>query len=258
MLFLAEAFTRPKVMYRLSQLGFDQSYTYFTWRTSKAELAAYFTELTQPPVREFFRPMLWPNTPDILPEHLQTGGRPAFLIRLLLAATLGASYGIYGPAFELLEHEPRAVGSEEYLNAEKYEVKAWDLDRPDSLRGVIAAVNRARRENPALQQDWTLRFHRTDSERLLCYSKTAGDNTILAVVNLDPRSTQSGWIDLDLEALGVEPDATFEVWDLLANVRYVWQGARNYVELDPRKMPAHLFRVSPAGGTPVGRGRAAR
>ena len=243
-LFLSEAFTRPKIMYRLSQLGFTQSYTYFAWRNTKAELEAYFTELTQPPVREFFRPCLWPNTPDILTEFLQTSGRPGFLIRLVLAATLGASYGIYGPAFELLEHRAREPGSEEYLNSEKYEIKHWDRERPDSLRGTIAAVNRARRENPALQQDASLRFHGVDNAQLLCYSKRSGDNVVLVIVNLDPRSKQSGSTHLDLGALGLPPDEPFEVHDLLADVRYTWRGARNYVELDPKRMPAHLFRVS--------------
>lgn len=249
-LFLSEAFTRPKIMYHLARLGFDQSYTYFAWRNLRAEIEAYFMELTQPPVREFFRPSLWPNTPDILTEYLQTGGRPAFIVRFVLAATLGASYGIYGPAFELMEHRPREKGSEEYLDSEKYEIKDWDLDRPDSLRGVIATVNRARRENAALQQDWTLRFHRTDNDRLLCYSKSAGDNVVLVVVNLDPRWTQSGWTDLDLDALRASPDAPFEVHDLLTDMGYTWKGPRNYVKLDPDKMPAHLFRVRPIVRTP--------
>ena len=249
-LFLSEAFTRPKIMYRLARLGFDQSYTYFAWRNTRAELETYFTELTAPPVREFFRPSLWPNTPDILTEYLQTGGRPAFLVRLILAATLGASYGIYGPAFELTEHRPREKGSEEYLDSEKYEIKHWDIDRPDSLRDVIAAVNRARRENPALQQDWELRFHGTDNDRLVCYSKASGDNVILVVVNLDPRWTQAGWTDLDLAALRVPPDTPFEVRDLLTDAAYTWTGARNYVKLDPSRMPAHLFRVGPAARMP--------
>ena len=244
-LFLSEAFTRPKVMYRLAQLGFDQSYTYFAWRTTKAELEAYFTELTQADVRDFFRPSLWTNTPDILTEYLQTGGRPAFLVRFVLAATLGANYGVYGPAFELLEHRPREPGSEEYLNSEKYEVKVWDLDRPDSLRDVITRVNRARRENPALQGDGNLRFHATDNDQILCYSKRARDNVVLIVVNLDPRWTQSGWTQLDLDALGLRPEEAFEVQDLLTDERYTWRGPRNYVELHPQKMPAHVLRVSP-------------
>src|SRR5271165_5202749 len=146
-LFLAEAFTRPKIMYRLAKLGFSQSYTYFPWRNGKAEITAYLTELTQPPVRDFFRPNQWPNTPDILTEFLQIGGRAIFTIRLLLAATLGANYGIYGPAFELMEHEPIRPGSEEYLNSEKYEIRHWELDRPDSLRPFVARVNQIRNTN---------------------------------------------------------------------------------------------------------------
>ena len=171
-IFLAEAFTRPKVMYRLAKLGFTQSYTYFTWRNTKAELIEYFTDLTHTDVREFFRPNLWPNTPDILPEYLQFGGRPAFLTRLVLAATLGANYGIYGPAFELCENQPRAPGSEEYLNSEKYEIKHCDLESPWSLRDLIARVNAARRENPALQSDWSLKFHETDNEMLVCLQQS--------------------------------------------------------------------------------------
>src|SRR5207249_1250325 len=162
-IFLAEAFTRPKVMYRLAKLGFTQSYTYFTWRNSKQELTEYFTELTKPPVREFFRPNLWPNTPDILHAYLQNGGRPAFMTRLILAATLGASYGMYGPAFELCAAAPREPGSEEYLNSEKYEIKKWEVDSPVSLRSVIAHVNRVRRENSALQSNTGLAFHPTDN-----------------------------------------------------------------------------------------------
>ena len=168
-LFLSEAFTRPKVMYRLAKLGFSQSYTYFPWRNTKAELTAYLTELTKTDVRDFFRPSQWPNTPDILTGFLQTGMRSAFMIRLLLAATLGASYGIYGPAFELMEHLPIQPGKEEYLNSEKYEVRHWDLDRPDSLRGLMAQVNGIRHSNEALQSDRGLDFHPTDNDQLICY-----------------------------------------------------------------------------------------
>ena len=206
-IFLSEAFTRPKVMHRLAKLGFTQSYTYFAWRNTHAELKQYFTELTQGPGREYFRPNAWPNTPDILPEYLQFGGRPAFMVRLVLAATLAASYGIYGPAFELLEHEPREPGSEEYRDSEKYQIRRWDLDRPDSLRDFVARVNAIRRDNPALQSDWSLRFHPVDNESLLCYSKTSpdGTNMVFTVVNLDPHHTQAGWVELPLEELGLDP-----------------------------------------------------
>jgi starch synthase (maltosyl-transferring) len=245
-LFLAEAFTRPKVMYRLAKLGFSQSYTYFAWRNTKAELTEYFTELTQTPVREFFRPNLWPNTPDILTEYLQFGGRHAFMIRVVLAATLGANYGIYGPAFELGEHTPREAGSEEYLNSEKYEIRAWDLDNAWSLREFVARVNRIRRSNPALQRDWGLRFHPVDNPMLICYSKATDDlsNVLLVVVNLDVRHTHAGWVTLDLAALGIADDGKpYQVHDELGDSRFLWQGARNYVELTPQSLPAHIFRL---------------
>jgi len=246
-IFLSEAFTRPKVMYRLAKLGFTQSYNYFPWRNHKWELTEYFTELTKTEVAEFFRPNLWPNTPDILTEPLQVGGRPAFVQRLVLAATLGASYGIYGPPFELQEATPREPGSEEYLSSEKYELRSWDLERPDSLRDMIARVNRIRRENPALHQDRTLAFHGVENDQLLAYSKSAGDNAILVVVNLDPHHTQVGWTALDLGALGVERDQPFQVHDLITDARYLWQGERNYVELDPHAVPAHIFRIRRQG-----------
>jgi starch synthase (maltosyl-transferring) len=244
-LFLAEAFTRPTVMYRLAKLGFSQSYTYFTWRNSKAELTEYFTELTQTDVREFFRPNLWPNTPDILSEFLQVGGRPAFMIRLILAATLGASYGIYGPAFELCENAPYQPGSEEYLNSEKYELKQRDLDAPWSLKEVIARINGIRKQNPALQSNRNLRFHNTDNPSLICYSKATADlsDIIIVIVNLDSVHSQTGWVDLDLKSLGLDPAHAFEVHDLLGEGRYLWQGARNYVELMPESLPAHILQV---------------
>ncbi|MGB7134216.1 MAG: alpha-1,4-glucan--maltose-1-phosphate maltosyltransferase [Acidobacteriaceae bacterium] len=244
-LFLAEAFTRPRVMQRLAKLGFTQSYTYFTWRNTKQELTEYFTELTQTQVCEYMRPNLWPNTPDILAEPLQIGGRPAFLARLVLAATLGPNYGIYGPAFELGENKPLRPGSEEYLHSEKYEIRHWNLDSPHSIAGAIATVNRARRENAALHANHDLFFHPTDNPYLIAYSKSSrdGSNFILTVVNLDFFHTQSGWITLDLDRFQLRSDETFQVFDHLTGARYLWQGPRNYVELSPGKMPAHLFRV---------------
>jgi len=244
-LFLAEAFTRPKIMYRLAKLGFSQSYTYFPWRNGKQEITAYLTELAQTPVREFFRPNQWPNTPDILTEFLQMGGRPAFVIRLLLAATLGANYGIYGPAFELQENRPVKHGSEEYLNSEKYEIRHWDLERPDSLRDLIARVNGIRNENAALQNDWSLRFHSTDNEQLICYSKESDDrsNLLVTVVNLDPHHTQTGFATLPLDELGIPPDRGFEAEDLLTGERYLWQGSRNYIELNPSKLSGHILKI---------------
>jgi starch synthase (maltosyl-transferring) len=243
LIFLAEAFTRPRVMHKLAKLGYTQSYTYFTWRNSKAELTEYFTELTKDPSREYFRPNVWPNTPDILHETLQHGGRPAFIVRIVLAATLAASYGIYGPAYELLEHQPREAGSEEYLHSEKYEIKRWDLQRPDSLRELIARLNRIRHDNAALQRDWSLHFHAIDNPQLLVYSKREEDNVILAAVNLDVARPQAGFAQLDLEYLNIAPHETFEVHDLLSGGRYTWSGPRNYIELNPLQLPAHVFRV---------------
>jgi starch synthase (maltosyl-transferring) len=244
-IFLAEAFTRPKVMHRLAKIGFTQSYTYFAWRNTKHELTEYFLELAHAPGREYFRPNVWPNTPDILTEALQYGGRAAFMARLVLAATLAASYGIYGPAYELMEHRPREPGSEEYLDSEKYELRHWDLERADSLAGFITVVNRIRRENPALRSDWGLRFFGTDNAQLLCYAKVdpASGNAIVTVVNLDPHHVQEGFVELDLAALGVEAGAQYQVHDLLTGARYLWQGARNFVRLDPKRVPAHVFRV---------------
>ena len=244
-IFLSEAFTRPKVMYALAKLGFSQSYNYFPWRNTKWELTEYFRELTRTQVREFFRPNLWPNTPDILTQYLQFGGRPAFIIRLILAATLGASYGIYGPAFELCVNQAREPGSEEYLDSEKYEIKDWNLDQPGNLTDLIAHVNRIRRENPALHSNDSLEFHTVDNDQIIAYSKATPnlENIILTVVNLDPHHVQSGWVTLNLESLGLQPDRVFQVHDLLTGDRYLWQGPRNYVELRPHLMPAHVFRV---------------
>ena len=244
-LFLAEAFTRPKVMYRLAKLGFSQSYTYFTWRNTKRELTDYFTELTQTQLREFFRPNAWPNTPDILHEVLQTGGRAAFEARLVLAATLSANYGIYGPAFELLEHTPREPDSEEYLDSEKYQQRTWDLERRDSLGELIALVNRARHEHPALQTNERLWFHAVDNEQLIAYTKNTADRSdiILAIVNLDYHRPQAGALELGLDGLGLPADAPYELVDLLDGTSRLWQGPRNRVELDPARRAAHLYHV---------------
>ncbi len=246
-LFLAEAFTRPRVMEQLAKLGFSQSYTYFTWRETKEELTEYMLELTTTPVREYFRPNFWPNTPDILPGHLQTGGLPAFRSRLVLATTLTANFGVYGPAFESGVNIPMKPGGEEYLDSEKYEIKVWDLQNPASLKPLITTLNQIRRLNPALQSNERLHFHPTDNPLLICYSKRTADgvNTIVTVVNLDSFYEQSGWVDLDLDRLGLTGGEAFEVHDLLADKKYRWQGNRNYVALRPAEMPAHVFRVTP-------------
>ncbi len=243
-LFLSEAFTRPRVMHRLAKLGFSQSYNYFPWRNTRWELVEYLTELTQESEREYFRPNLWPNTPDILPEYLQLGGRPAFMIRFVLAATLGASYGIYGPAFELYDNTPRAPGAEEYLDSEKYEIKVWDLEREDSLREFITRVNRVRHESRALQQDWNLRFYPVDNEQVICFGKHTEDlsEVLVVVVSLDPHHRQAGWVELPLDLFKLDQHRPYQVHDLLSNARYLWHGASNYVELEPLA-PAHIFRL---------------
>jgi len=245
-LFLAEAFTRPRAMQHLAKLGFSQSYTYFAWRNTKQELTEYFEELTTPPLSEYFRANLWPNTPDILTEFLQTGGCPAFMIRLILASTLGANYGIYGPAFELCVSTPREPRSEEYLDSEKYGLKHWNVDDPETLRGLIACVNQIRRENPALHSDRRLRFHPTDNPMAICYSKTTDDdsNVVTVIVNLDPRWKQSGFVNLDLAALGLDPARPFDASDLLTGETYAWHGSRNYFELTPGSRPAHILRLN--------------
>lgn len=245
LIFLSEAFTRPKIMYRLAKLGFSQSYTYFPWRNAKYELTTYLTEITKPPVSDFFRPNQWPNTPDILTEFLQSGQRSAFVIRFLLAATLGANYGIYGPAFELLESRAVRQGSEEYLDSEKYQLRYWDLEKPDSLREIITMVNQIRRENQALQSDGSLDFHSVSNDQLICFSKRTdnADNVILVVVNLDPYRVQSGFVDLPLDQMKIEETVPYQAHDLLTGARYLWTGRRNYVELNPTTLPAHIFRL---------------
>lgn len=244
-LFLAEAFTRPKTMYRLAKLGFTQSYTYFAWRNTKAELVEYMTQLTRTEVREFFRPNFWPNTPDILPEYLQLGGRPAFVARLVLAAMLSSNYGIYGPPFEHFWSAPREPGSEEYLHSEKYQIHSHDLARADSLKGIIARVNRIRREHPVLQTNDNLQFHSVDNDELVCFSKSSPDHAdiIVVVVNLDPRHKQSGFVELPLRDFALDETHPFQVHDLLSDSRFLWHGPRNYVELTPRISPAHIFQI---------------
>jgi starch synthase (maltosyl-transferring) len=244
-IFLAEAFTRPKVMYRLAKLGFTQSYTYFTWRNTQAEVTQYFSEIVQTEIADYFRANLWPNTPDILTEYLQFGGRAAFMVRLVLAAMLGANYGIYGPAFELCENTAREPGSEEYLNSEKYELRHWELTRGDSLKELIALVNRIRHDNKALHTDRGLRFHPVDNAEIVCFSKQTEDlaNVIVVAVNLDPHHVQAGWVELDTRSLGLEPQQPYQMHELLTGSRYLWHGARNFVQLDPASVPAQIFRV---------------
>ena len=274
LVFLAEAFTKPKTMYGLAKRGFNNSYTYFTWRTTKEELVEYGEELFHTDAAEVYRPNFWPNTPDILTDELRDHGRPAHAARFVLAATLSSAYGIYGPPYEHVDHRQHP-DREEYLDNEKYEVRAWNWDDPTSLQPLMKRVNRIRRENPALQHMRNVRFHETDNEHLIAYSKhvpfqvedrggpdaggaasggagAGGDgaatppsdsNLILTVVNLDYRNAQAGWVTLDLEALGLPADRPFRVRDLLGGTSFTWQGASNFVELRPHEMPAHVFRV---------------
>ena len=243
-IFLAEAFTRPKVMKHLAKVGFSQSYSYFTWRNTARELTAYFTELTGTDVVEYLRPNLFANTPDILHEYLQHGGRPAFVARFVLAATLGATYGIYS-GFELLERVAVKPGSEEYLDSEKYQIRIRDFAQEGNLSELITRVNEIRRAHPALQHDRGLRFHPTDNPELLCYSKRSEDgrDLLLMVVNLDPFHMQHGFIELPLPAWSLDPERPVHVTDLLSGERYHWRGSRNYVRLDPEAQVAHILLV---------------
>ncbi len=244
-IFLAEAFTRPAVMHRLAKVGFTQSYTYFTWRNQKHELQTYFTELAGGPGKAYFRPNAWPNTPDILHEQLQTGEPAVYIARLVLAATLAASYGIYGPAYELRDHTPREPGSEEYLDSEKYQLRHWDHDDPGSLAPFITRINRIRRENRALHSDSSLRFLPIDNDQLLAYTKATDDasNVVVIVVNLDPQNTQGGWLEFDPASIQVDPQQDFQMHDLLSNQRFTWRGSRHYLQIDPHNAPAHIFVV---------------
>jgi starch synthase (maltosyl-transferring) len=253
-IFLAEAFTRPKVMHRLAKLGFSQSYTYYTWRQTREELIAYFTELAEGPGREYFRPNAWPNTPDILTEQLHHAPPAVFMTRLLLAATLSGNYGIYGPAYELMEGRPREPGSEEYLDSEKYQLRHWNTAQSAGLREFITRVNRARRAHAALQglhgELAPMRFFDTDNPQLMAYARRSlhGSSLVIAVVNLDPQFRQSGWVQVDAHWLGLDEAASFVVEDLLSGQRYHWHPGGNFVILDPVGVPAHLLHVRPGEG----------
>jgi starch synthase (maltosyl-transferring) len=248
-IFLSEAFTRPKVMYQLAKLGFTQSYTYFAWKNTSWEITQYFTELQEGDILEYFRPNLWPNTPDILNDYLQKGGRPGFMIRVILATTLAASYGIYGPAFELCEGRAVREGSEEYLDSEKYQIRVWDINNPNSLRDLITHMNRMRHGSPALQRNSGLKFHPIDNPQMIAYSKVCDDpaDMIFVVVNLDPHNRQAGWVNVDVAALHLGSEQSYQVHDLLTDARYVWHGSRNFVDLNPALLPAHVFRVHSIG-----------
>jgi starch synthase (maltosyl-transferring) len=242
-IFLSEAFTKPKMMKALAKTGFTQSYTYFTWRNHKQELIEYFSELTQTEMREYFRGNLWPNTPDILPFSLQTGGRPAFMVRAVLAATLSSVYGIYS-GFELCENAA-LPGREEYRDSEKYQWKERDWNAPGNIKNWITRLNQIRRENRALQVYDNLRFYPAENDAILFYGKMtrARDNIILIAVNLDPHALQTAFVHVPIEEFGGMESDTYEVHDLLSDARYIWHGRRNYVALHPDVQPAHIFRV---------------
>jgi starch synthase (maltosyl-transferring) len=246
-IFLAEAFTRPKKLQLLAKLGFTQSYTYFTWRNTRRELEEYLTELTQTEQAEYLRPNFFANTPDILHEYLQHGGRPAFKIRFALAATLSPTYGIYS-GFELIEHVPVRPGSEEYLDSEKYQIRVRDWSAPGNLNAYIARINAIRRNNRALQLYTNLTFHHADNPNIIGYSKVSEDgaNRILVVVNVDPYHAHATTLHLDGRALGLGPASRYVVHDLLTEARYWWHGTANYVGLDPHDEPVHIFRIEGA------------
>jgi starch synthase (maltosyl-transferring) len=243
-IFLSEAFTRPKMMKVLAKAGFTQSYTYFTWRTEKPELIDYFTEITTPPVADYFRGHLWPNTPDILHATLQKGGRPAFRMRLVLAATLSSLYGIYS-GYELCENVPYAEGSEEYLNSEKYELKVRDWDAPGHINDLVVTINRLRREHPALQLYTNLKFYPADDPHVLFYGKTTPDrrDVVFVAVNLDPFAPHSAELTIPLEDLGLGPDQPYRLHERLTDTWQDWRGPRGRITLDPQKEPAAIFSL---------------
>ena len=240
--FLSEAFTRPKVMRYLAKAGFSQSYTYFTWRNHAHELRQYLTELTGTELQEYMRPNFFANTPDILNEYLVSGGRPAFEVRLILAGTLSASYGIYS-GFEICENVPLRPGSEEYLDSEKYQIKPRDYNAPGNLKELIARVNEVRRAHPALQQNATLAFYNTDTPQLLCYGKTAGDDRVYVVASTDPHWEQAGWVQFPTWEAGLGPRDRYIVEDLLDGSEYTWTGEWNFVRLGPDSRMAHIFVI---------------
>ncbi|WP_207423696.1 alpha-1,4-glucan--maltose-1-phosphate maltosyltransferase [Desertivirga brevis] len=243
-IFLAEAFTRPRRMERLAKAGFNQSYTYFTWRNNKYELEEYMTELTKTEQRYFFRPNFWPNTPDILPPELTYGGENAHILRVLLAATLSSNYGLYGPVYEFGLNTPRP-GKEEYIDNEKYEIKHWDWDQYTRIKEIIGRINKIRKQNPALQSTWNISLAPTTNDNIICYAKTdkKSKNALIMAANLDVHHTQGAMVKVPLQELGLTHEQPFTVHDLLSGSKYTWNGEWNYVELNPYEMPAHVFRV---------------
>jgi starch synthase (maltosyl-transferring) len=243
-IFLAEAFTRPKIMSSLAKVGFTQSYTYFTWRVTKQEIMEYMNDLVQGPSRNYFRPNFWPNTPDILPFHLQHKGDNSFILRYALAATLSSNYGVYGPSYEFYENTP-IEGREEYINSEKYEVRHYDWKRTNRMTDIMSLLNKIRKENAALQSTWNIQFCSIENNQLIAYVKSTDDlsNIILTVVNLDPTGKQSGYIQLPKEILKLSDKVNVKLHDLVTDEHYTWTQEWNFVELSPGKMPFHLFKL---------------
>lgn len=230
-------------MKSLGKLGFTQSYTYFTWKNSAWELRDYLTELSRTDMADYYRPNFFANTPDILHEFLQTGGRPAFRLRLLLAATLSPTYGIYS-GYELCENIAVHHGSEEYLDSEKYQIRVRDWNAPGNIKQDISKLNRIRREQPALHELTNLSFLKTDYDAILAYKKSVPGNDLVIIVNLDPHSVHETMVEVPIADFGIAPDEAYEMSDLLTGTRYVWRGVRNYVRLDPAERVGHVFRVS--------------
>ena len=246
-IFLAEAFTRPRLMERLAKAGFNQSYTYFTWRNTKHELEEYMKELTETEQRYFFRPNFWPNTPDILPPALTYGGENAHILRVLLAATLSSNYGLYGPVYEFGMNTPRS-GKEEYIDNEKYEIWNWDWDQYTRIREIISRVNRIRKDNTALHTTWNIKLAESTNDQIICYAKAdkKTNNALIVAANLDVHNTQGAYVKIPVAELGLQDDQKYRVHDLLSGATYEWEGEWNYVQLNPFEMPAHIFRLSPS------------
>jgi starch synthase (maltosyl-transferring) len=243
-IFLAEAFTRPRVMERLAKIGFNQSYTYFTWRNTKKELEEYMTELSKTDLRYYFRPNFWPNTPDILPPALIYGGENAHIMRVILAATLSSNYGLYGPVYEFGINAPHGA-KEEYIDNEKYEIKQWDWDRYTRIGDIITRLNTIRRQNTALQTTWNIEFAETTNDQIISYIKVDPEsgNKLLIAVNLDVHNAQGAHLRLPLAKMEIDPDRPYQLFDLLSGDKYQWEGDFNYVQLNPYLMPAHIFRI---------------
>jgi starch synthase (maltosyl-transferring) len=244
-IFLSEAFTRPKIMAKLAKIGFAQSYTYFTWRVYKDEIIAYMRELVESPMRNYFRPNFWPNTPDILPFHLQHQGENMFIIRLALASTLSSNYGIYGPVYEFCVNTP-VPGKEEYLDSEKYEIKQYDWKKTNRLTDIITLINQARRSHPALQSTWNITFCTCHNPQLIAYVKYTDDlsDIVLVVINLDAENRQWGYVELPCHILKLTDNVYVQLHDLISGEHYTWTQEWNYVELDPHRIPFHLFHLT--------------